>query len=146
MTCKEVGCDGKVIGRGWCGKHYQRWQRAQNLEKHREYDRRFKERNRERLREQARALYAADPAPHIEQSRRSIVKRKYGLTLEEYDAIRARGCAICGRHGPRMALDHDHTNGKVRDALCNNCNNGLGRFGDDPTRLRAAASYLEKHR
>ena len=68
-------------------------------------------------------------------------------------------CAICGeegdpdkRHRP-LAIDHDHdccpTNKGacgdcVRGLLCGNCNNGLGRFGDDPALLRRAIEYLEK--
>lgn len=27
MTCSVEGCDGKTVGRGYCGKHYQRWLR-----------------------------------------------------------------------------------------------------------------------
>lgn len=26
MICKEKGCGKKVVGRGWCSMHYQRWQ------------------------------------------------------------------------------------------------------------------------
>ena len=26
-TCSIDGCDGKVVGRGWCSKHWQRWRR-----------------------------------------------------------------------------------------------------------------------
>lgn len=92
--------------------------------------------------------------------RRAWAKRKYGLTLEEVEVILARGCAICGtrqgivvgRRGnlpapeARLCIDHDHVNGKLRDALCHACNAGLGLYGDDPGRLRAAADYLEKHR
>ena len=72
---------------------------------------------------------------------------KYGLTRDELSALLAQHdvCAICGtdqwgRKGPQV--DHDHATGKVRGVLCNNCNQGLGRFADDPTRLRAAAEYL----
>ena len=75
--------------------------------------------------------------------------------MDAYEAIIAKGCAICGvkedpdrpnRRSGRLCLDHDHGNGKIRAALCNSCNAGLGQMADDPTRLRAAASYLDSHR
>jgi hypothetical protein len=72
---------------------------------------------------------------------------KYGLTRDELTALLAQHgvCAICrtdnwGRKGP--AVDHDHATGRIRGVLCQNCNQGLGRFTDDPARLRAAADYL----
>lgn len=82
--------------------------------------------------------------------------RKYGLTLERYVAMldEQKGCcAICNhpetliKNGTlaALAVDHDHTTGKVRALLCNHCNNGLGKFKDDPKLLQAAIAYLAKH-
>lgn len=120
--------------------------RRDNPEYWREYNRRYKLKNRDRILAQRRKWYAANRESQLEKARAFQVKKRYGLALDEYDAILARGCAICGSHGPRMALDHDHANGKIRDALCTSCNNGLGRFHDDPKRLREAAEYIESHR
>jgi hypothetical protein len=55
-------------------------------------------------------------------------------------------CAICGKPNPdgrALARDHCHRSGVQRGRLCERCNIGLGQFGDDPERLRAAAEYLE---
>jgi Recombination endonuclease VII len=75
--------------------------------------------------------------------------RRYGLSLEEFRAILGRqgnACAICKRSGVRLYIDHCHDTRMVRRLLCGKCNTGLGFFGDDPVRLRAAADYLEEAR
>lgn len=41
-----------------------------------------------------------------------------------------------------MHVDHDHATGAIRGVLCLNCNQGIGKFGDDPDLLRRAAVYL----
>jgi hypothetical protein len=80
--------------------------------------------------------------------------KKYGLTLEEYDAkLEAQGgaCAICGSTEPRgrwnrhFAVDHCHETGEPRGLLCGGCNVMLGNAGDSPARLRVAAEYLERY-
>lgn len=142
-------------------REYQRQRYLANREQilERERERSVTPEHRQRKREAAAKWREANLDKSRENHRRWRVEKKYGLTLEEYDAILARGCAICGTHKgrvvgkrneqepppPRLCLDHDHANGKVRDALCHSCNSGLGSFADDPDRLRAAADYLEKH-
>lgn len=92
-----------------------------------------------------------------ERDKNSNLKRHYGITLEQYEAMgEAQGwkCAICGGAettkdkdgGPRrMPVDHNHKTGKIRALLCTQCNRGLGLFSDSIERLQAAAAYLQKH-
>lgn len=81
--------------------------------------------------------------------RRSMLKRKYGMTEDDYDAmLAAQGgcCPICNATLAEVVVnvDHDHGTGRVRGILCDRCNRTLGLFGDDPARLRSAAAYLRK--
>jgi hypothetical protein len=77
--------------------------------------------------------------------------RMYGVDVEKYAQMmedQGEACAICDAPFTPENLahiDHCHDSGKVRGLLCNNCNNGIGRFKDDVARLRAAISYLESH-
>jgi hypothetical protein len=89
---------------------------------------------------------------NLEWEQRSWASRKYGLTLEEANAYWfAERCAICGTTDPKdrrrkFHIDHCHTTGKVRGALCANCNTGLGYFKDSPEVMRKAAEYIEGSR
>jgi hypothetical protein len=74
------------------------------------------------------------------------LRRKYGLTPAEVDALRdLQGglCAIC-RVAPAVHVDHDHATGAVRGMLCFPCNAAIGHLRDDPAVLRRAAVYLER--
>jgi len=75
------------------------------------------------------------------------LKRKFGLTIEGYNALlgsQGGRCAVCGREPGRSNLhvDHDHNTGKIRGLLCFRCNGGLGQFKEKPARLLRAADYL----
>lgn len=95
---------------------------------------------------------------------------RYHMTEAEYDdLLREQGgvCAICKRPERLMAaggnrfkpgavvertgevralsVDHDHSTGKRRGLLCHDCNTGLGKLKDDPSLLRAAATYIEAY-
>jgi hypothetical protein len=76
---------------------------------------------------------------------REYHKQRYGISMEEYEALLAKGCAICGAT-EHLGLDHDHQTGEIREALCRSCNSGIGMLRDDADRVRAALAYLEKHR
>jgi hypothetical protein len=73
------------------------------------------------------------------------LRHKYGLSIEDYEAMYERQggkCALCG-HPDRLCVDHDHQTGRVRGLLCYLCNTALGRLvGDDPVRLDAIRDYL----
>lgn len=70
--------------------------------------------------------------------------RKYGISLEERKALGNR-CMICSKETGKLCVDHDHTTGKVRGLLCDNCNKGLGLFQDLPVLLEKAINYLYKY-
>ena len=80
------------------------------------------------------------------------VRRRYGLTREQVDAIRdLQGglCPVCDdelRGGKFEHIDHCHETKLVRGILCSECNTGIGKLGDDPALLRKAADYLEGSR
>lgn len=80
------------------------------------------------------------------RTRRSNLKRWYGLTESDYESmVSAQNgvCKICSQPSHRrLCVDHDHTTGKVRGLLCDPCNRGLGLFRDNPELLRDAADYL----
>ncbi len=91
-------------------------------------------------------------AANPDRSKRGVkcatLRAKYGITLEEYEALLAKQnglCAIC--EAPEsswgsMAVDHNHETGEVRGLLCFNCNTALGKFNDDIQLLLKAVAYL----
>lgn len=80
-----------------------------------------------------------------ERLRRNRIKTRYGLTVEEVEAIKIdqQGlCAICSREPEYWHIDHDHVTNKVRGLLCGSCNMGLGMFKDNTDSLKQAIEYL----
>ena len=79
------------------------------------------------------------------------IKRKYGLTPVEYQALIANGCWACGTMED-LYVDHDHkccpgkrTCGKcVRGCLCDRHNRALGNVNDSVDELTALVAYLTR--
>jgi hypothetical protein len=76
----------------------------------------------------------------------------YGVSIEEAERLRSiASCEACGRtveeEGKALAVDHDHTTGRVRGVLCGPCNRALGLVGDTFEGVEALYLYaLERVR
>lgn len=111
----------------------------------------WRDNNRDLYNAGARAWGQANP----ERRYTHEIKRRYGCTLEQYNAmLTAQGgaCAICSKlHNPaekrgRLYVDHCHKSGKVRALLCRGCNSMLGYALDDTRVLAEAIAYLTRHK
>ena len=105
----------------------------------------------QRMREVSRLWRVNNPERSAAGIRCATLRKKYGITAEEYEQLfdaQGRVCAICGdpysKGNGRLHVDHDHVTGKIRGILCQACNVTLGKMRDSPTLLRLAADYLER--
>jgi hypothetical protein len=116
---------------------------AENPRPYIERTRRWQSENPERVREYMARFNAS--GRRKESNRKSHLKRKYGLTLDEFEELLATqgGCAICGNPNADN-VDHDHETGRVRGILCFNCNVAVGQMGDSEDRFAAAIGYLAR--
>lgn len=127
--------------------------REKNLEKSREY---IREWHRSRPKEITNALprewARKNPERRKEINRNCRLKKQYGITIEDYNAMldsQGGGCAICSArpetiHHGTLCVDHDHETGAVRGILCDRCNRAIGLLKDDPARVAAMLQYLTK--
>jgi hypothetical protein len=83
-----------------------------------------------------------------EQSRTYNLKKKYGLTPNQFEQMfidQAGRCGICNENmvkGQLTHVDHDHVTGRVRGLLCNLCNTKLGWYEDNKD---AIINYLSSN-
>lgn len=168
--CQVEDCDAPVRARGFCVNHYMRLRRQGDplINKRDRYGTAGCEVDGCRRGHQAHGLcgmhlyrvkrhgsvdgaraYTPRGTDGMTKTQRAKVI-KYGVTPETHQAMfvaQVGLCRICGESVTmRSPIDHDHSTGEVRGLLCFGCNVGLGHFGDDPARLRAAAAYLEEYR
>jgi hypothetical protein len=87
-----------------------------------------------------------------ENARKGHLKARYGITIEQYDAMlkKQQGvCAICTNpetvnNKKWLAVDHDHNTGFIRGLLCHDCNTGIAKLKDSQALLKSAIWYLDK--
>jgi len=84
------------------------------------------------------------------------LRYEFDISLKEYEKIfeEQKGlCAICGNPEKekrasrliRLAIDHNHQTGKIRELLCKRCNVVLGFVEEDIDLLLNFINYLRKH-
>ena len=99
-------------------------------------NKKWKDKNREKVLEYKKKHYLENKDKYITIERDRQYKKRYGISLEDYDRMYASQdgkCAICfsevaGKHGQFFAVDHCHQSLKVRGLLCIKCNSRLGWF------------------
>jgi hypothetical protein len=109
--------------------------RASNPEKYRKYAREYAKkryRSHPEIREKVLAYGKAYHERNREKSAflmwKRKIRRKYGMTLEEYDEMSLKQggvCALCNgtnKSGIRLSVDHRHGSHEVRGLLCDTCN------------------------
>jgi hypothetical protein len=80
------------------------------------------------------------------------LRASHSMTIVEYDAMfnfQGGKCAACRKPETarnqfgllRLAVDHDHTTGKVRGLLCMRCNRALGLLGDSLKNIQELLLY-----
>jgi len=83
---------------------------------------------------------------NIQRSKETTLKSRYGISTFEYNEmlLQQEGrCKICGKTSDKtLHIDHNHSTGKVRALLCNNCNILIGHAKEDPLILQQAMNYL----
>lgn len=119
---------------------------SKRREQNKERAKQWRLKNVERSRENSKKYQRNNPKQLLKWQ-----LKKYNLTVEEFEKL-GNKCFIC-RNNPggmqnskkRLSVDHNHTSGKVRGALCGSCNVGLGHFKHNIKLLKKAVNYLIKY-
>jgi hypothetical protein len=83
---------------------------------------------------------------NLDRRCRSCIKKhtKIRSKLHKYAPNKPEVCECCGLVPDKWVLDHDHSNNSFRGWLCDRCNTGIGKLGDDIQGIVKALNYLIK--
>lgn len=104
--------------------------------------------NSEDMRERQKLTHALRLKANPQIKRNEALRRKFGLTRKQYDAMLAKQagcCALCFEVLEKPFVDHNHKTGVVREILCSRCNAAIGMAREDIPLLHRIIKYLEKH-
>lgn len=112
----------------------------------------WRDNNKERMAELNKQSRLKHRLVFNERARKRHYTTKYGITIEERNALlfsQNNKCAACGTVDPGAkqgwAVDHNHTTGRVRGILCQPCNRAIGHAKENIHRLKALVVYLEQN-
>lgn len=82
------------------------------------------------------------------KTRDTVLKAKYGITLEDYKALWDKQdgrCALCRRKSKiSLAVEHSHITGTIRGLCCMTCNRDIiGPLDGNIEKLQAAIDFLQ---
>lgn len=99
------------------------------------------------LMERQRETYRQRHAVYLRTERGEQAKRR-GRGQPEPTRPRPSRCECCGMSDlvfkKPLCLDHCHLTNKFRGWICDDCNIGIGRLGDDVEGVRRALDYLKR--
>ena len=131
------------------------------------HSKKYREKNKIELKNKKKQYYDAHKEEISKQHKIYYSNRKaefrekrvtylFGITADRYNNMiedQNNLCAICGnaetqaRNGAikRLAVDHNHKTGKVRELICHSCNIAIGYIREDVVILSKMINYLNKH-
>lgn len=84
--------------------------------------------------------------PFHERRREQALKRRYGMSIADFERRKAAQggvCAICKTREAKV-VDHDHETGKIRGLLCAACNGAIGILSEDFTNAMIYLGLVEE--
>jgi hypothetical protein len=166
---KKYRKDYKLKNKEALEKYFKEY-RLNNKEKIREGNKSYRLKNKEQIKKMKRKWYDENK-PHCRQKnilwklknpgkyylygKKSGLKIKYGITLEQYyDMIKNQNnkCFICSIEFDKNIkykkphIDHDHQTNKVRSLLCLHCNTTIGYAKENINTLSNMVDYLKEHK
>ena len=102
-------------------------------------------------------IYCKEEKEIIEFPKHSLYKDKLDMRcracVKKHAKIRAQlhkiappkpeVCDCCKTIPRKWCLDHDHVSNTIRGWICDRCNTGIGKLGDNINGIQNALNYLE---
>lgn len=123
-----------------------------------EKNRQYYTKNSQKIRERAKEKWKNSIRTEEDKKKAAERQRKYRNKNKEYywklagypeptrpEPSKCECCGTLPAVGRSLHLDHCHVTNRFRGWLCLNCNQGLGKLGDNLEGLLKAVEYLKKN-